>query len=43
MKFDPDFISILTHDPVGRMLLIYAVISEFIGIFLIQRLSRIEI
>lgn len=42
-QFDPGFLNILINDPTGRMLLIYAVISEIIGIFLIQRLSKIEI
>ena len=42
-KFDPNFFTVLINDPVGKMLLTYAVISELIGIFLIQRLSKIEI
>lgn len=42
-KFDPNFFKVLMDDPVGRMLLIYAVVSEIIGMFLINRLSRIEI
>lgn len=42
-KFDPTFFTVLINDPVGKMLLTYAVISELIGIFLIQHLSKIEI
>ncbi len=42
-KLDPHFLDVMTQDPTGRALLVYAVISEAIGIFLISRLSKIEI
>jgi len=42
-RFNPDFLTGFINDPMGRMLLIYAVISQLIGMFLIQRLSRVEI
>lgn len=42
-KFDPNFFTTLLNDPLGKMLLGYAVVSELLGIFFIQRLSKIEI
>lgn len=42
-KLNPELISVLTNDPSGRMLLIYAVVSEVIGIILITRFSKIEV
>lgn len=42
-KLDPTFFNVLLSDPQGRWLLIYAVISEIIGIVLISRMSKIEI
>lgn len=42
-KLDPGFVNILINDPQGRGLLIYAVISEILGIIFISRLSKIEI
>ena len=42
-KLDPSFVNILINDPQGRGLLIYAVISEILGIIFISRLSKIEI
>lgn len=42
-KLDPHFLDAMTQDPLGRLLLGYAVISEFIGIVLISRLSKIEV
>jgi tight adherence protein B len=42
-KLDPHFLDVMTQDPVGRALLIYAVFSGAIGIFLISRLSKIEV
>lgn len=42
-KMDPHFIETLINDPQGRILFGYAVISEIIGIFLISRMSKVEI
>ena len=42
-KLDPHFLDVMTQDATGRMLLIYAVFSEIVGIVLINRLSKIEI
>lgn len=42
-KLDPHFLDVMTQDSFGRMLLGYAVISEFIGIVLISRLSKIDV
>lgn len=42
-KLDPSFVNILMNDPQGRGLLIYAIISEVLGIIFISRLSKIEI
>lgn len=42
-KLDPHFLDVMTQDSFGRMLLVYAVISEFIGIVLISRLSKIDV
>lgn len=42
-KLNPELLSILTNDPSGRTLLIYAVVSEVIGIILITRFSKIEV
>lgn len=42
-KIDPNFFGILMNDTQGRVLLIYAIVSEIIGIVLIGRLSKIEI
>lgn len=42
-KLDPSFVNILMNDPQGRGLLIYAIISEILGIIFISRLSKIEI
>lgn len=42
-KLNPELIGVLTNDPSGRMLLIYAVVSEVIGIILITRFSKIEV
>lgn|SRR3989338_2885532 len=42
-KLDPNFLSVLMNDEQGRMLLMYAVVSEIIGIFLISRMSKVNI
>ena len=42
-KLDPHFIEVLTNDPQGKFLLMYAVVSEILGIIFISRLSKIEI
>jgi tight adherence protein B len=40
---DPHFFDTLMGDPVGRILLMYAVVSEILGIFFIRKFSRIDI
>lgn len=42
-RFDPNFFTTLLNDPLGKTLIGYAVVSEILGIFFIQRLSKIEI
>ena len=42
-KINPSFFETLLNDPMGKLLLAYAVFSEIIGAFLISRLSKIEI
>ena len=42
-KLDPHFVEVLTNDPQGKFLLMYAVVSEILGIIFISRLSKIEV
>ncbi|MFH1622313.1 MAG: type II secretion system F family protein [Candidatus Omnitrophota bacterium] len=42
-SFNPHYFDIMLSNPVGRILLIYAVISEVVGIFLIKIFSRVAI
>lgn len=42
-RLDPHFLDVMMQDQFGRMLLGYAVISEVIGVILINRLSKIEV
>jgi tight adherence protein B len=42
-KINPGFFDVMTQSDVGRMLLIWCVISEVIGAVLINRLSRVEV
>ena len=42
-KVNPENFDIMLSSPVGRMLLIWAVASEIIGIILIRKLSKVEV
>lgn len=42
-KANPEYIEIMLSSQVGRALLIYAVISQIIGIFLINKLTKVEV
>lgn len=42
-KLNPQTFDVLLADPQGRMILIYALVSEVIGAILITRMSKIEI
>ncbi|MBU1726896.1 MAG: type II secretion system F family protein [Candidatus Omnitrophica bacterium] len=42
-KMDPHFFDIFFQDPMGKMLLGYAVISQLIGMVVIKHLSKIDI
>lgn len=42
-KLDPHFFNVLLNEPQGRLILGYAIVSVVVGIFLINRLSRIEV
>ncbi|MCM8779752.1 MAG: type II secretion system F family protein [Candidatus Omnitrophica bacterium] len=42
-RFNPEHFQLFLKDNLGRMLLIYAIISQFIGILLIVKFSRVEV
>lgn len=42
-SFNPHYFDIMLANPLGRVLLIYAVISEIIGMFLIRMFSRVNL
>ena len=42
-KLDPTFINSLLTDPQGKSILLYAIVSEILGIFFIAKLSKIEV
>lgn len=42
-SFNPHYFDIMLANPVGRLLLVYAVISECVGIFLIRVFSRVNL
>lgn len=42
-SFNPHYFDVMLSNPTGRMLLIYAVISETVGVFLIRVFSRMNI
>ncbi len=42
-SFNPHYFDVMLANPVGRMLLMYAVISEVIGIFLIRMFGRVSL
>ena len=39
----PDFFDVFLKDNLGRMILAYAVVSEVVGVFLIMKLSKVDI
>ena len=41
--FNPQFFEMMLKDPIGQGLVVYAVVSEIIGAFLIAKLSKIEV
>ena len=42
-SFNPRYFDVMLSNPTGRMLLIYAVISEIVGVFLIRVFSRMNL
>jgi tight adherence protein B len=42
-KTNPEYLQLMLSSQLGRFLLIYAVISELVGMFLIQKLTKVEI
>lgn len=42
-SFNPNYFDVMLANPLGRMLLVYAVISEIIGIFLIKVFSKVNL
>jgi tight adherence protein B len=42
-RSNPDFFSMFLKDNLGRALMIYAFISEVLGVFFIHKLSRVEV
>ncbi|MFC1754710.1 type II secretion system F family protein [Thermoproteota archaeon] len=40
---NPNYFDVMLSQPIGRMLLIYAVVSEIIGIFLIKAFSKVSL
>ncbi|MFC1646584.1 type II secretion system F family protein [Candidatus Omnitrophota bacterium] len=42
-SFNPNYFDVMLASPVGRMLLVYAVVSELIGIFLIKMFSKVNL
>lgn len=42
-KVNPDFFDIFLKEPFGRMLLVYAAISEVLGAIFIAKLSRVDV
>jgi tight adherence protein B len=42
-KMNPRFFDIMLHSEIGRFLLIYALISQVVGMFLIRHLSKVEV
>jgi Flp pilus assembly protein TadB len=42
-NINPHFFDTMLHSETGRFLLIYAIISQVIGMIMIQRLSKVEI
>lgn len=42
-RMNPRFFDIMLHSEIGRFLLIYALISQVVGMFLIRRLSKVEV
>ena len=43
MMVNPDYLPMLLDEPVGRQLIVFAVIWASIGIFFIRRIIQIEI
>ncbi|MFH0762559.1 MAG: type II secretion system F family protein [Candidatus Omnitrophota bacterium] len=41
-KVNPGFFAVFLKDPLGKMLLIYAAVSEILGIIFIAKLSRVD-
>jgi tight adherence protein B len=42
-KANPEYMKVMVSSQIGRALLIYAVISQLIGIFLINKLTKVEV
>ena len=42
-SFNPHYFDVMLANPIGRILLIYAVISELVGIFLIKIFSKVNL
>lgn len=42
-SFNPNYFDIMLSNPTGRMLLLYAVVSEIIGIWLIRVFSKVDV
>lgn len=42
-SFNPHYFDIMLTSPTGRMLLVYAIVSEIIGVFLIRMFSKVKL
>jgi len=42
-SFNPNYFDVMLANPTGRMLLVYALCSEIIGIFMIKVFSKVKI
>jgi len=43
LSFNKNYFDIMLSHPLGRMMLIYAVVSELVGVFLIRMFSRVKV
>lgn len=43
ISFQPDYFDIMLSNPTGRMLIVYAIVSELIGMYMIRMFSRVNI